>query len=75
MSFRDAIDSVGAGPVVTRVPDPPPLPKKKTDLWREVLKQLTGGESEPSKTIGEEIKPGPAPREEAHPQEELRRIS
>jgi len=75
MSFRDAIDSVGAGPVVTRVPDSPPLPQKTTELWGEVLKRLAGGEPEPSKTTGEEIKPGPAPREEVHPREELQRIS
>lgn len=75
MSFRDAIDSVGAGPAMTRVPDPPPLPQQKTDLWGEVLKQLTGGEPAPSKAVGEEIKPGPAPREEVHPREELHRIS
>ncbi|WP_343713478.1 hypothetical protein [Inquilinus sp.] len=75
MSFRDAIDSVGAGPVVTRVPDPPPLPQQKIDLWGEILKRLTGGEPEPSKAVGEEIKPGLAPREEVHPDEELQRIS
>lgn len=79
MSFRDAIDSVGTGPVVTRVPDPPPQPADKARQWGEVLKSLRGGTPgeapEPSKTMGEEIKPGPAPREEAHPREELHRIS
>lgn len=80
MSFRDAIDSVGVGPV-TRFPDPPPNPGDKARQWGEILKNLRGGtpteELEPSKTKGEELKPGPAPREDVYPvpHEELHRIS
>ncbi|OWJ66525.1 hypothetical protein [Inquilinus limosus] len=78
MGFRDAIDGVSTG-TVTKIPDPPPQSTDKARQWGEVLKSLRGGapgeEPEPSKTTGEEIKPGPAPREEVHPQEELRRVS
>lgn len=80
MTFRDAIESVGAGSL-TKFPDPPPNLGDKARQWGEILKNLRGEapdeELEPSKTKGEELKPGPAPREEVHPvpHEELHRIS
>jgi hypothetical protein len=80
MNVRDAIGGVGPGPV-TKFPDPPPNPGDKARQWSEALKNLRGGrpdeELEPSKTKGEELKPGLAPREEVRPvsHEELHRIS
>lgn len=68
MGFRDAIESVGAGPV-TRFPDPPPDLGDKARQWGEILKNLRGSgpgeELEPSKTLGEELEP--VPREQVKP--------